>query len=589
MSTATARVIPFPRERTTTPEAAPIHVTRQGPRPGEDLLCQFVSGLYMDAAQARDRILPETSWETLPTGYWGDLWPAVLPSYKSPIVVNELKRLILSELSDLTDMLPTVYITGDPQTGQRDAPLEQAIQAYWQRHCLDMTLLEVCADAAVWPCGFFEIVWDPLAAQGQGDVVVRARRPSTVYPDPYATDDTDWRYVIVREVMDVHEVRQRWPEHGWRVQPDVTSLADRGPLGESAPWQGRGAGMVSPMFPVSAPVPSQGLDTRVSVYTCYVQDTSTHVVPGSWADSQGVIHLQRLTRRTYPHGRMIQCTSQTVLYDGPNVYKHGFPLVRLTLQPTLHSFWPRRSLVGELLELQRATDKLESLILENALRMQKAVWLVDAHAGIDPRTFADVPGQVILRTPGANIEPIRPPAMPPDLLQHPERLRTQMRTLMGQVGSRAGTPQPGNRSAELSETEISQGMGLTRLHARFLHKACMRLVEKLFATMADFYTAPRLLPCCVEEGWKPVVWQPLLDRERYSVHIDPNSFVVQSKTMVKRLALALAKMNKMPTEDLYRILEFPRGQEIAARLHDELQMAAMARQKQGGGRRGGRR
>lgn len=566
-----------------TQRTPPIQIGRQsGPRPGEDTICQWVQGLYIDAAHARERIIAETEWETLQNGYWGNTWPAILPSYKSPISANELKHILLQEWSDLTDMQPTVYVTSDMGTGKRDTDVEQALQAYWQRNFLDMVLLEASVDASVWPCGFIEVLWDQLAPGGQGEVRVRARHPRSVYPDPYATSEDDWRYVIIRETMDVHEVRQRWPEHGWRAKPDVVLPSSVGALYQEGPFQGRGASMLSPLYPVAAPVPSGGSDNRTTVYTCYVQDSSTHEVPYAWKDAQGMEHLDRRMRRTYPNGRLIQCTSTVCLYEGANPYPNGFPLVRVTLQPTVHSFWAYRSIVAELLELQRSSDKLESLILENALRMQKAFWIVDAHAGVDGRSFGDLPGQVVPVTPGAQVRDFRPPPMPADLVQHPERLRQQMRNLMGQTAQRMGQGQRGNVSAELTETDISQSMGLTRLHARYLHLAAVKTVQKLFATMAQFYRTPRLLPYCMDEGWKPVMWQPIGNREKYLLHVDPNSFVVQSKTMIKRLALALARMNKMPTEDLLKTLEFPKAQEIAQRLHQELQLAAAARAQQGG-------
>jgi len=596
MATATSNgnVIAFPQSRAPgeqeglqpTPQEQASGMVSTEPRPGEPQLCQWIAGLFADAQQGRDRSMSTRLWETNEQAYWGMHWPDTLPSYKSPIVINELKRLILHELSDLTDLMPTVYVSADPTSGKRDQQVEQAIHAYWQRNFVDMTLLEVAADAAVWPCGFFELSWDPLAARGQGDIKIRARAPDSVYPDPYAVDDMQWRYVILRDVMDVHEVRLKWPDHGPRVRPDAARPLTTGPLAAGGSEIGsRGMPMASPLYPITAPVPTQGSDTRVAVYSCYVQDSTIEIVPGTWRSPDGQQHLRRLTRHKYPHGRLIQTTHDVVLYDGPNPYRDGFPVLRMVLQPSLHRFWPRASLVQDLMELQRAADKAESLTLENMLRLQKAVVVADANSGIDPRTFADVPGTVQLVTPGSRVEFHTPPPLPPDLVQAGARYRQEMARQMGQAGARQGVAQPGNRSADLTETEISQGMGLTRLRGRFLQQATVRLVEKIFATMADFYTTPRLIPYFLEEQWQPLMWQPLNNADKYAVHVDPNSFTVQSKSMIKRLAIGLRKAGAMPVEDLYRILEFPRGQEIAQRLHQELAAAAQAKQGQKGGGR----
>src|SRR2546430_1739877 len=131
-----------------------------------------------------------------------------------------------------------------------------------------------------------------------------------------------------------------------------------------------GVGFLSPLYPVNAPVPTHGMDTRVSVLTTRVKDATLEVVPELLKDPEGVDRLRRTVRYKYPQGRLIQSTNTVILYDGQMPYGDGFDLIRVLLQPPIHRFWPEKSLVGELLELQRASDKLESLVVENALRMR---------------------------------------------------------------------------------------------------------------------------------------------------------------------------------------------------------------------------
>src|SRR5215813_14124121 len=104
---------PAPQDEPTVTEQAQGYATTE-PRPGEQYLCAWIAGLFSDAQQGRDRAMQTRLWETNEQAYWGMHWPETLPSYKSPIVINELKRLILHELSDLTDMMPTVYVSADP-------------------------------------------------------------------------------------------------------------------------------------------------------------------------------------------------------------------------------------------------------------------------------------------------------------------------------------------------------------------------------------------------------------------------------------------------------------------------------------------
>ena len=552
----------------------------QRPRPGEQVICNWVQGLLADAKQARGRLFKDAEWGEWLQTYWGTYWPESLPSYKSPVNINETKLLILNELSDLTDNTPQIYVSYDPKTGKRDDQVEKALQAYWRAHFLDMTLLDAYADAAIWPCGFLEVVWEPWRDGGQGEIAVRARHPQSVYPDPRATSDEDWRYVCWEDILDVVEVRQKWPDTGRRVQPDAathgstqqgTQLGD--PFGVT-----RGEGVTGPLYPYGGPVPTGGAETGVRVITCYSRDPELENKVEEYDDVDGKTKLRQVTRLKYPQGRLIQCTQNVVLYDDVNPYwGDGFPLIRVTLQPTVHGFWPRQSLVSEVQELQRGSDKNESLVLENALRMNKGIWIIDANAGINARTFADVPGQVVLKRPGSEVRSEYPRPMPPEMIQQGERLRAKMREILGFQPSRQGQQGQGNVSAELTETEISQSLGLTRLRSRLLLKSVTRLTQMIFMRMAQFYTTPRLLPYVQDEEWQPITWMPLLEWQRYAVHVDPNSFQVQSKTMLKRLMLALARMQRIPNEDLLRFLEIPQYKEIAERLSKEQQAMAAAK------------
>lgn len=558
-------------------------------RPGEDTLCQWVLGLLTDAKATRARVIKDNDWTEWLQTYWGTYWPESLPSYKSPINVNETKLLILNELSDLTDNSPQVYVSQNQQTGERDEQVERALQAYWRSAFVDMTLLEAYADAAIWPCGFLEVIWEPWRAGGQGDIVVRARHPQSVYPDPRATSDEDWRYVIWEDVLDVVEVRRKWPETGRYVQPDAPTHGTTQQGGQSGDPFGltRGENLSSPMFPLgSGPVPSGGLETGVRVYTCYVRDERIINEVEEYEDYEGKTKLRQVSRYQYPQGRLIQCTQSVILFDGINPYWGDcFPLIQVKLQPSIHSFWPRCSLVAEVQELQRAADKNDSLVVENALRLNKGLWIADSNSGINPKTFADVPGQVVLKRQGTDVHAEYARPMPPDMIAHGPRLREYMREVLGFQPSRSGQQSQGNVSADLTETEISQSQGLTRLRSRLLLKSVQRLSQMLFCRMAQFYTTTRFLPLVQDEQWKPIVWQPLMDWQRYAVHVDPASFQVQSKTMLKRLYLALARMNKIPTEELLRALEIPNYQEVAAKMQQEMQLAAMAKQAQKGGRR----
>ncbi len=172
-------------------------------------------------------------------------------------------------------------------------------------------------------------------------------------------------------------------------------------------------------------------------------------------------------------------------------------------------------------------------------------------------------------------------AMPGEMVGQGERLRGFIRSTMGYPLSRTGAGTHGNVAAELAETEISQAMGLTRLRARLMYQCVQKAVEMLFARMAQFYSTPRHLPYIDQGELRGIQWEPIAEPSQYAVHVDEASFQVRSKTMLQRIALALAKMQKMPTGRLLKILDIPEADAIAAELKEELVLIAAAKAKQG--------
>jgi hypothetical protein len=250
------------------------------------------------------------------------------------------------------------------------------------------------------------------------------------------------------------------------------------------------------------------------------------------------------------------------------------------MQPSVHSYWPQQSLVREFSEIQKTANKADSMVAENMLRLNAGMVIADADSGINPKTFGGIPGMVYLTKPGSKVQVVYPNPMPADMVGAGERFRGYIRSTMGYPTSRTGAGTHGNVAAELAETEISQAMGLTRLRGRLMYQSVQKAVAMIFARAAQFYTVQRHMVFPDGGDLKKVTWEPIVEPERYSVHVDESAFQVRSKTMMQRLALGLSKMNKLPTARLLKILEIPDADAIAKELMQELILQAQAKQKQ---------
>jgi hypothetical protein len=545
-------------------------------RPGESAIVEWVEGLMSDAEQGRrDQCDPDV-WGQDRDTYWGDQWSGKIPSYKPRIVVNEIKSLVLQELSDLTDSRIKVYVQKNRENGEQDDLVQKSIETYWTRKFCDMTVLKAALDAMINPLGFIQTGWNPRAEQGQGEITFSSRDPISVYPDPDAEDDDSLAYFLLEDVLDLIQIRRDFPETGWLVPPEG-AYSEKLTESHDRPAPRAGSGYTGPLYSRASMSGVPGYKkARARMMTCVVDDDElmeeVHTIDG---------RLQARVLPKYPNRRMIIVANRRVLYNDDCPYHHAPILSRVALQPTVHSYWPQNSIVNEYGEIQSTANKLDSLVAENALRLNMGEVIADADSGINPKTYGGIPGAVYLVKPGSRVQKIYPTAMPPDMIQSGERFRGFIRTNMGYPLSRTGAGTHGNVAAELAETEISQSMGLTRLRGRLLYQSVQKAVEMIFARMAQFYTTPRHLPYIEGGSLKSIRWEPIAKPESYAVHVDEATFQVQSQTMLQRVSLALAKMGKMPNARLLKTLKIPDAEKVAEELTAELKLMAMARMQQG--------
>lgn len=556
--------------------------------PGESDLWEFLNRLAEEARKGRSDRADDEAWEDTEKVYWGDQWDVNLPSFKMPIVVNELKTYILTEVSDLTDNPIKVYVHKDRTSGDRDEAVEQSIQAFWQNERVDLTVMEACLDSMVYPAGFLQVTAEKQKDQTY-KVKVQALHPSKVYPDPDATSEDDWRFVLVEDVLDLVTIHALWPERGERVRPEdgySVKSATNAPWWQF--WNRIGSGQYK--GPLSGPglgSPATGyLKARAAVLWLYIYDDEVEddiqvkkdpLTGEPVLDAEGKETLLIGKKQKYPNGRMIVGSNGVILYDGVYPYTGPFPIVRVVSEPTLHQFWVTKSPVESVKELARAGNKLDSLVVENGIRLNSGIVIADTDSGLKPSSAANIPGQILLKRTGTQVGITYPPPMPPDMIQGGDNMRAKLARVLGMSPQRMGGGNRGNVSPELAETEISQAMGLTRLRARLLHGSVQRVVEQIFHRMAQYYRLPQVMPNVTAEGWKPIPWQPIASPEGYGVHVDPASFMVRSKTMLQRLTMALAGMGKVSTKYLLTMLDMPDADAEAERADKELAMAAQAK------------
>ena len=564
----------------------------------EDKLWAWLDNAAMESARVRRDEAQFDRFNEFIDIYQGKHWPTIMPSFKPPIVINELRTLILSEASDLSETQPRIFITKDPRKQGRDEQAERALRAVWVKNQIDLKLTQACLWALIVGTGFLDVSFDPELENGYGDVVVECRDPRTVLPDPDAVDDRRWMFRITETVLDIIEIKRLFPVHGHKVKPEdkysTRSGSNANPEGaQTDSYRG-------PLYENSTSggdKPVGYKKARSRVLDCILQCDETEKDVEESKNQQGEPILDPITKAPkmvekvklkYPNGRRIVGANGIILFDGPNPNptlnpsRPDFGLIRVILEPSLDRFWSS-GFVQQTAELQVAADKLMSSVVENATRLNNGFIIAEGNTGLDFESFASIPGQILQINQGSKVEIKYPPPMPTDMIQAPWRMLDLQKRLLGFQEARAGQASRGNVSAELTETEISQSQSTTRLRSRMLYHTVQRLAEMIFARMAYGYTTKRSIPVVEGESYKPVDWIPLERPQDYSVYVDPASFTIMSRTLLKRLGTALYKLRAIDRRSLLESISWPDWEQVSGRLDAAEAAAAKAKAMSGKG------
>ena len=472
------------------------------------------------------------------------------------------------------------------------------MRAVWVKNQIDLKLTQACLWALIVGTGFIDVSFDPELENGYGDVVVECRDPRTVLPDPDAVDDRRWMFRITETVLDLIEIKRLFPIHGHKVKPEDKYSTKSG-AGAANPSGSQSAAYSGPLYEndtAGGDTPVGYKKARARVLDCILQCDETEKDVEPMTNQQGELLIDPETKQPkmiekvklkYPHGRRIVGANGVILFDGDNPNQSmtpsrpDFGLDRVILEPCLDRFWSS-GFVQQTAELQIAADKLMSCVVENATRLNNGYVIAEGNTGLDFDSFASIPGQILQINQGSKVEIKYPPPMPADMIQAPWRMLDLQKRLLGFQEARAGQASRGNVSAELTETEISQSQSTTRLRSRMLYHTVQRLAEMIFSRMAYGYTTKRFIPVVEGESYKPVEWQPLERPQDYSVYVDPASFTIMSRTLLKRLGTALYKLRAIDRRSLLESISWPDWEQVSSRL-DKAEAAANAAKAQGKG------
>lgn len=522
-------------------------------------------------------------------------------------MLSEIKPIVESLVSWEMDQSPTYTVSpfALPHTdfhrffNDISNDLEAVLDASYIVNAEEIEWAKAQLDKYKYGTGFVKTTWDMTLAGGLGDSITRRVSPFSIYPDPQATDTTDWNYVVEARRMSIQELDRRWPGTaalfpGGGLDFDVDLAPTQ--IGNGAQPPRVNPGAMAPATASSYGQPGVGRNAKasileipgVTVLEAWIREHETYK-----ADD---LNTGEAVTKVYDTWRVVVVAGNRVIMDEPadNLWSHGgHPYDRLVVRDT-GEFWGE-SLVEDLISAQKAYNRILAALQANVELTGNPPW--KDVAGMTRGTTTNRPGQKIAVPAGAAKDAgyVQPPQMHqamPLLMQHYPQW---MERFAGLTAVMKGASPAGRNAQGVIDALQESGFVRVRSSLKFLEAAMRNAGTKKADLIIENYTTPRLVAVAGPGGERSSL--ALKARRfqipssggqiplKYQLLVDVGSRRHTSRQMREDRAVQLFTLDAIDRTALLDDLDYPNAQVVADRLEEhDRQMAAMGELQKPGAR-----
>lgn len=509
--------------------------------------------------------------------------------------ISNIWPVVASAVAWMTDQRPTTEVTptAEPFSPYWDyyqklaTDLNVCMTAGFNNYALDGEITKALWDVYSYGIGYFKVEWDATLAEGLGDAVFRRRDPFTIYPDPYAANESELTYIGEVKTMTVADADRSWPgaakKIGMGTFLEDTENAPHKLDASLNPNQPRAAlGALSPSTAIQnhAARDTPGKPTDAPVVTVIEMYVRGHLVEPS--DQEGVSKVR-------DNWRCIIVCGDAILMDEDcnDVNAFGMhPYSRLVLFDTGEWYGP---CITELLApIQKNINWLLGAINRNIYLMGNPVLKEDMRSASRNKRFTNRPGQRL--EGGAGVDWLNPPQIHPQMsIQLVQYYEGKIETISGLSAMVRGFAPTGRNSEGVLDSVQDAAFVRVRASLRELERSLRGVASRMAASIAEFYTEPRLMSLIGDDGQRtflnlrarhfyaidcddPGERIPL----RFSLTADAGSQLPTSKQARAAEAKHLFKLGAIDIYELLKAMQWPNYALVAQRVMQQQAQAAQA-------------
>lgn len=592
------------------PPELPVNVAntkRKSPFAEDDFQhAMQVRELFNRARSSRRPLMAQ--WRRNYRVLWNRSWPDQAEPWMPNPKVSQVFPVYLSWVGWMTDQRPTIEVQPAAQPFSPFADLYQSVtddmNTLMARNMAeyegDGEIVKMLSDTFTYGIGYTKTEWNPWLADGMGDARFKRVDPFTVYPDPHARDEDSLTYIVEAKTMTVTDLDRAYPgaakllngrfsaegidEAPHRLEETTSSTQSRVRLGsvdgEATRWGsgGNNKGMTGVIR--EEPVVTMLECWRRYHTTEKIDNDTSRVIDGWWLS----VVVENVV--------LLSCDSSDVNAYGRHPYDRN---VMVDVGE-----WYGPSMVEYLASPQTSINRTLAMIEQNVALMGNPIMRESRRSSSRRERITNRPGQ---RVTGEKdqVDWLNPPQMNPQVV---ERL---MGVYKQEIMNIAGTEMisgkmPGGRNAEGVVDSIQDSAFVrVRLHLRELERCLRGVAIKMAATIAEFYTEPRVVATIGPDGQKSV--QALRARHfytrdsknpdenqplRFTVVADAGSQLPTSRQARAAESERLFALGAIDVLELLKAKQWPNHAVVAKRIMEQQAASGTLGQPPGARQRAGR-
>jgi len=445
---------------------------------GEEKLASMVFKAYTEAKAFKKNY--DKDWELWYRYYAGQHWQHPVAAWRSTPVVNFIFSTIETIIPIMTDNRPQIVVLPmEPSDTNISEVIQNIIKKIWVEQDTDLKLPMVIKNTLKYGTGFAKVWWNPLLAQGRGDVAISVVDPRHMYPSPGALDMEDAKYIVFAANVPLSNVERDYPHVKGKL---VGGIWDEDlTISKTITSQGTSLGLES-----LGPTPT----TDNTSQTWHKDTSGTQAT----AERKGLVTLVEMWHRDESDRVMVTIMANSkLLRHGPSPFKHNsFPFIKFVDYMVPGTFWG----MGEIQQLHRLQDDINRRRgqIHDILRLTaNPPFVVDADSGIHPKAMTNRPGTILYKNRGSDVRWLQPPILPAALFSLQELDKRDFDSISGVLDVTQGRRPVGVEAA--SAIIELQEAAQTRIRAkvRNMEAGLRRMGQQIIALVQQFYTEPRVI------------------------------------------------------------------------------------------------